>query len=80
MPQVTRAELIATGLSVDEIRKSINADSLGYVSLEGLIAATGQQPKSLCRACFDGEYPIELPSAELLGKYSLETPVRLNHE
>lgn len=76
----TRAELIATGLGVDEIRKSINADSLGYVSLEGLIAATGQEKSALCRACFDGEYPIELPSAELLGKYSLETPVRLNHE
>ena len=76
----TRAELIATGLEVDEIRKSINADSLGYVSLEGLIGATGQAKASLCRACFDGEYPIELPSAELLGKYALETPVRLNHE
>ena len=76
----TRAELIATGLAVDEIRKSINADSLGFVSLEGLIGATGQQKSSLCRACFDGEYPIELPSADLLGKYALETPVRLNHE
>ena len=76
----TRAELIATGLEVEAIRKSINADSLGYVSLEGLIRATGQQKSSLCRACFDGEYPIELPSPELLGKYALETPVRLNHE
>ena len=76
----TRAELIATGLSVDEIRKSINADSLGYVSLEGLVAATGQASTSLCRACFDGEYPIELPAEDLRGKYSLETPVRLNHE
>ena len=76
----TRAELIATGLEVEAIRKSINADSLGYVSLEGLIRATGQEKSSMCRACFDGEYPIELPSPELLGKYSLETPVRLNHE
>ena len=76
----TRAELIATGLEVEEIRKSINADSLGYVSLEGLIGATGQAKQDLCRACFDGDYPIDLPSPELLGKYSLETPVRLNHE
>lgn len=76
----TRAELIATGLPVEAIRKSINADSLGYVSLEGLIRATGQDKSRLCRACFDGEYPIELPAPELLGKYSLETPVRLSHE
>lgn len=76
----TRAELIATGLEVDEIRTSINADSLGYVSLEGLIAATGQARSDLCRACFDGEYPIALPSPELLGKHVLETPARLHHE
>lgn len=76
----TRAELISTSMSPEQIARSINADSLGFVSLEGLVAATGQPMTSLCRACFDGEYPIPLPSADLLGKYSLETPVRLNHE
>ncbi len=76
----TRAELISTSMSPEQIARSINADSLGFVSLEGLVAATGQPMGSLCRACFDGEYPIALPSPELLGKYSLETPVRLNHE
>ena len=57
----SRAELIANGLDVDGIRASIGADSLGYVSLEGLIAATEQPKTRLCRACFDGEYPIALP-------------------
>ncbi|WP_316668209.1 amidophosphoribosyltransferase [uncultured Propionibacterium sp.] len=57
----TRAQLIAPGLSVDEIRRSIGADSLGYVSLEGLISATHTPRESLCRACFDGEYPIPVP-------------------
>ena len=57
----SRAELIAGGLSVEEIRASIGADSLGYVSLEGLIAATPLPAGRLCRACFDGDYPVRLP-------------------
>jgi amidophosphoribosyltransferase len=68
----TRAELVASGLSVDEIRRSISADSLGYVSLEGLVASTGVAMDRLCRACFDGVYPVELPEPELLGKHLLE--------
>ena len=57
----TRSELIANGQAVDEICRSIGADSLGYVSQEGLIAATGVAEDRLCRACFDGVYPIEVP-------------------
>ena len=73
----TPAELIANGLAVDEIRASIGADSLAYISLEGLVEATEQPTDNLCRACFDGVYPIELPEPELLGKYLLEVePVR----
>jgi amidophosphoribosyltransferase len=69
----TRAELIANGLDAEGIRRSIGADSLGYVSLAGLIAATEQPKTRLCRACFDGEYPIELPAGELIGKHVLES-------
>jgi amidophosphoribosyltransferase len=68
----SRAELIANGLDVDGVRRSIGADSLGYVSLEGLVAATEQPKSRLCRACFDGEYPIPLPAPELVGKHVLE--------
>jgi amidophosphoribosyltransferase len=68
----TRAELIASGLDTDGIRRSIGADSLGYVSLDGLVAATEQPRTRLCRACFDGEYPIELPADHLIGKHVLE--------
>ena len=57
----TRAELIAPGMSVDEICRSIGADSLAYISLEGLVASTGLPKKRLCRACFDGHYPIPVP-------------------
>ena len=68
----TRAELIANGLDTEGIRASIGADSLGYVSLEGLIAATEQPRTRLCRACFDGEYPIDLPADGMVGKHVLE--------
>ncbi len=72
----TRAELIANGLDADEIAASIGADSLGYISLEGMIAATGQPKKQLCTACFTGEYPVELPDESLLGKHLLEVSLQ----
>ncbi|MBZ2198227.1 amidophosphoribosyltransferase [Occultella gossypii] len=56
----TRAELIANGLSVDEIGHGLGADSLGYISLEGMIRATEQPASKLCAACFTGKYPIAI--------------------
>ena len=70
----TRAELIASDLSVEEIRQYVGADSLGYLSLEGMVAATGDEMERFCRACFDGEYPIPIP--EHAGKYLLEHPAK----
>jgi amidophosphoribosyltransferase len=66
------AELVANGLDVDGVRASINADSLGYVSEQGLIAATEQPATRLCTACFTGEYPIPLGEVQVLGKHVLE--------
>jgi amidophosphoribosyltransferase len=68
----SRAELIANGLGVEEIRASIGADSLAFVSLEGLTAASNQPAANLCRACFTGDYPIEIPQPDLIGKHVLE--------
>jgi amidophosphoribosyltransferase len=68
----TRAELIANGTPIAEITRRLGADSLAYVSLDGLIAASRQPAGALCRACFDGVYPVELPDAERLGKFLLE--------
>ncbi len=68
----TRAELIANGMSTDEICRSIGADSLAYVSLDGLVAASRVPKNDLCRACFDGVYPVELPEPRLLGTHLLE--------
>jgi amidophosphoribosyltransferase len=69
----TRAELIANGMSIEEIGTSLGADSLSYISLDGMIEATTIAKPDLCRACFDGEYPMDLPDPELLGKQLLQT-------
>jgi amidophosphoribosyltransferase len=60
----SRAELIAGRLSPAEICASIGADSLGYVSLEGLTEASGLPASRLCRACFDGQYPVPVPDED----------------
>ena len=70
----TRGELIAGRCSIAEICAAIGADSLGYVSLDGLVAATKQRAASLCRACFDGQYPVPVPESER-GKGVLEPVV-----
>ena len=66
----TRQELVASDLSVEEVRGFVGADSLGYLSLEAMVEATGQPMEGLCRACFDGEYPIAIP--EQASKFLLE--------
>jgi amidophosphoribosyltransferase len=71
----SRAELIANGLNTEEICRSLGADSLGYISLDTLVEATTVPKERLCRACFDGVYPVELPDPEHLGKHLLELPV-----
>jgi amidophosphoribosyltransferase len=56
----TRAELIASSHSVEEIRAHLGVDSLGYLSLEGMLAAAGSDSR-YCHACFSGEYPTPVP-------------------
>jgi amidophosphoribosyltransferase len=60
----TRAELIGSDLTVDEIRDFVGADSLAYLSLGALVATTRRPASSLCRACFDGHYPIPVPGEQ----------------
>jgi amidophosphoribosyltransferase len=68
----SRAELIANGLDVDGVRRSIGADTLSYASVEDMVAATEQPKTRLCAACFTGDYPIPLPDDALIGKHLLE--------
>jgi amidophosphoribosyltransferase len=53
--------LIAHKRSVDEIRKLVDADSLTYLSVEGMMRAVGRT-EGYCQACFTGQYPIEIDS------------------
>jgi amidophosphoribosyltransferase len=68
----TVGELIAARMSVDELGKFLGLDSLHYLSLEGLLDATGiKDPASrFCKACFDGCYPVDFD--QQLSKHCLE--------
>jgi amidophosphoribosyltransferase len=70
----SRAELIANAgdgpNDVESVRRVIGADTLAYVSLDDMIAASEQPASRLCTACFTGKYPIPIP--ENLGKHVLE--------
>jgi amidophosphoribosyltransferase len=59
-----RSELIAATHTLDEIRRYIGADSLGYVSVEGLLASVGTNRQSYCTSCYTGRYPVAFPSNE----------------
>jgi amidophosphoribosyltransferase len=67
----TKGELIAAHKTVDEICQTIGADSLGYLSVEGLTKAVNGNGAGFCMACFTGEYPI--PVQLELDKFALET-------
>jgi len=67
----SRAELVAGSLDEEGIRALIGADSLGYVSLDSLIAATTLPAGQLCHACFDGQYPLSVADTER-GKHVFE--------
>jgi amidophosphoribosyltransferase len=75
----TRWELIAGRLNdVEEIREHIGADTLGYLSVDGLIEAIGTPKDKSCLACFTGDYPIPVPLQ--MDKLALEPVGRERHE
>jgi len=60
-----RTKLMAANHSLEEIRRYLNADSLHYLSQDGLVKATGLPAKSFCMACYDGDYPVRFdPSVD----------------
>jgi amidophosphoribosyltransferase len=69
-----RKDLIAAKRSVEEICRHIGADSLGYLSLKGLVKAIGVRGDKFCSACFSGDYPIPVPRDLKVTKFSLEEP------
>jgi amidophosphoribosyltransferase len=75
----TRGELIAANQSVEEIRRYIEADSLGYLSAEGMLEAFGRPQQAACTACFTGIYPVAIEEEEREKETALEAsqPIRV---
>jgi amidophosphoribosyltransferase len=68
----TQDQLIAATKSIAEIAEQIGVDTLAYLSWEGMLAATNQNPNNFCSACFTGDYPVEIPSQIKRSKLMLE--------
>jgi amidophosphoribosyltransferase len=62
----SREELIAAYKTVAGVEAVINADSLGYVSLKGLVEAIGIREENLCMGCLTGVYPVEIPGEKCI--------------
>jgi amidophosphoribosyltransferase len=65
-------QLIAANLSIDAIAEKIGVDSLAYLSWEGMLKATHQNPSSFCSACFTGNYPLDIPDPYKRSKLKFE--------
>lgn len=59
-----RSELIASTYNVEEIRRYLKVDTLGYLSIEGMLTAAQDRNGDFCTACFDGKYPVTTPALE----------------
>ena len=70
MDTADRSTLIAANMEIEEIREHLGADSLGYLSLDGLLEATGVADAGFCTACLSGDYPTSIP--DVTDKYHLE--------
>jgi amidophosphoribosyltransferase len=71
----TQRELVAAHHTVEDVRQQIGATTLGYLSIEGLLRASGQPRTRFCLACFNGDYPIPIPDDVELSKYLFEAAV-----
>jgi amidophosphoribosyltransferase len=65
-------QLIAATMSVEEIGKQVEVDTLAYLSWQGMLEATREDPESFCSACFTGDYPVPVPEQVKRSKLKLE--------
>ena len=68
----TREELIASNHTVEEIRKYLAVDSLGYLSLDGMVHASEGDADRFCHACFSNQYPTEIPADATTSGYAAD--------
>ena len=71
----TRRELIASQHTLEEIRAHLGVESLGYLSLAGMLRAAGGDESEFCHACFSGAYPTELPDESTRGRNDIPAAV-----
>ncbi|MCL5437078.1 MAG: amidophosphoribosyltransferase [Candidatus Thermoplasmatota archaeon] len=69
----TRDQFIATGKTEEEVAREITADSLGYLSINGLVEALGMKSSELCLGCLTAEYPTRIPGERMRFQRSLES-------
>ncbi len=69
----TREQFAATGRTIEEIGRMITADSLGYISIEGLIDSISHPQANLCLGCLTGEYPIQVPGEKVRYQKKLDS-------
>jgi amidophosphoribosyltransferase len=63
-----KEELIASARSVEEIGEALGVDTLGYLSIDGMLGAVPGGPTGFCDACFSGNYPTEAPADLISGR------------
>ena len=73
----TKSELIASSHSLEQIRKHLGVDTLGYLSLEGMLRAAGGDHGEFCHACFSGEYPTAIPDDSQRARQSAPVQVTM---
>lgn len=71
----SKSELLASSNTVEQIRQHLGVESLGYLSLDGMLRAAGGDPKEFCHACFSGAYPTPIPDESARGRYELPVAV-----
>ncbi|MFQ6007856.1 MAG: amidophosphoribosyltransferase [Candidatus Zixiibacteriota bacterium] len=73
----TRGELIASHMSVDEIEKYLDVDSLRYLSLEGMLSMPSLPDTTFCSSCFSGKYPIKIPPINGKDRLAIKSPGKI---
>jgi amidophosphoribosyltransferase len=75
-----RSELIAATHTLDEIRKYLDAETLSYLSLEGMLDSVGQGRQSYCTSCYTGQYPVAFPKNEAAYLQLTLKPLEQEHD
>lgn len=74
----TRKEFIANHKTLEDIREFIKVDSLKYLTMDGLVKAVGESKEKFCFACFNGEYPVQIPENIEYDKYSIDKEEKIS--